>query len=119
MITRIKDGLRSVTRSQDGVVAIQMAVTLATLLGMAGLAANVGLVLDKQRQMEAAAEAAAFSAAWAQSTGHPANYQTEAEAVAGQNGFVNNVNNVTVTANNAPTTPRPSTAIRPTATTSR
>ncbi len=105
MIRRIAVRLQSLARSQDGTVAIQVAVTLATLLGMAGLATDVGLVLYRQRQMQAAADAAAYSGAMAAYSGHPANYLTEAEAVAGQNGFVNGVNTVTVSVNEAPKTP--------------
>jgi Flp pilus assembly protein TadG len=105
MIRWITDGLRSAIRSQDGVVAIQMAVSLAALLGMAGLATDVGLVVYKQRQMQAAADAAAFSGAMAAYSGHPQDFTAEAKAVAGQNGFVNATNGVTVTVNNAPTTP--------------
>ena len=96
--------VRSVTRSQDGTVAIHMALTLASLLGMAGLATDVGLVLYQQRQMQAAADAAAFSAALALSTGNPS-YETEAKAVAGQNGFVSGANGATVTVNNPPVSP--------------
>ena len=109
MIRRITDNFRSVIRTQDGVVAIHMAVTLAALLGMAGLATDVGLVFQLQRQMQAAADAAAFSAALAVSTGYPANYTTEAYAVAGQNGFVNGANNVTVTVYSPPKAPPAST----------
>ncbi len=96
--------VRSVTRSQDGTVAIHMALTLASLLGMAELATDVGLVLYQQRQMQAAADAAAFSAALALSTGNPS-YETEAKAVAGQNGFVSGANGATVTVNNPPVSP--------------
>ena len=81
-----------------------MALTLSALLGMAGLATDVGLVLYKQRQMQTAADAAAFSAAIALPTGLSA-ARAEAKAVAGEDGFVDGANGVTVTVNNPPASP--------------
>ena len=100
---------RRIARSRDGAVAVHVALTLSVLLGMAGLAIDVGFAFYKLRQMQAAADAAAFSAAIARSTGAPADFTTEAYAVAGQNGFVNGANGVTVAVNSPPTSP-PATA---------
>ena len=80
------------------------------MLGMAGLAIDIGFALYKQRQMQSAADAAAFSAAIAKSAGYPAAFSTEAYAVAGQVGFVNGSNLVTVTVNNPPVSPPASAA---------
>ena len=109
MIGWMMNGLRRAAGSQDGVVAIQMAVSLAALMGMAGLATDVGLVLYEQRQMQAAADSAAFSAALAKSTGYPTAFATEAYAVAGQDGFVNGANLVNVAVHSPPVSP-PATA---------
>ena len=105
MFTRITAATRDILQSEKGVVAIQMALVMTALLGMAGLAIDIGFALDKQRQMQSAADGAAFSAAIAKSTGHPAAFSTEAYAVAGQVGFVNGANGVTVTVNNPPVSP--------------
>ncbi len=110
MFTRITAATRDILQSEKGVVAIQMALVMTALLGMAGLAIDIGFALDKQRQMQSAADGAAFSAAIAKSTGHPAAFSTEAYAVAGQVGFVNGANGVTVTVNNPPVSPPASAA---------
>ena len=70
----------------------------------ARLATDVGYAYYMHRQMQSAADAAAFSAAIAKSSGSPA-ISTEAYAVAGQVGFVNGANGVTVTVNNPPVSP--------------
>ena len=104
MFTRFAALARNILQAQDGAVAIQMALTMTVLLGMAGLATDIGFALYKHRQMQSAADAAAFSAAIAKSTNYPT-ITTEANAVAAQVGFVNGVNGVTVTVNNPPVSP--------------
>ena len=108
MFIRFAALARNFLQAKDGAVAIQMALTMTVLLGMAGLATDIGFALYKHRQMQSAADAAAFSAAIAKSTNHPA-ITTEAYGVAAQVGFVNGANNVTVTVNNPPVSP-PATA---------
>ena len=89
--------------NEEGVVAIQMALSLTVLLGLCGLATDFGFAYCKQRQMQTAADAAAFSGAVAMKAGD--DYNTEATAVAGQNGFVNGANGVSVGAHNPPVSP--------------
>ena len=108
MFIRFAALARNFLQAKDGAVAIQMALTMTVLLGMAGLATDIGFALYKHRQMQSAADAAAFSAAIAKSTNHPA-ITTEAYGVAAQVGFVNGANGVTVTVNNPPVSP-PATA---------
>jgi Flp pilus assembly protein TadG len=102
MFEKLVEVAREIHRSEEGAVAIQMALMLTLMLGMAGLATDFGFVLYKQRQMQSAADAAAFSAAVASYKGYP-NYITEGSAVAGaysfssQPAFVNGQNLVTVT----------------------
>jgi Flp pilus assembly protein TadG len=105
MFTRIAARARRIYRSEEGVVAIQMALVMPLLIGMGALAIDIGFVLGKQRQMQSAADAAAYSAAIAKSSGHPTPISTEAYAVAGQVGFVTGSNGVTVTVNNPPVNP--------------
>lgn len=104
-LERLAERAHEFGRDRAGVVAIQMALTLTALLGMAGLATDVGLVYFKQRQMQTAADAAAFSGAVLVQANNCSNstYQTaaqnEALAVATQNGFTTSQSNgVTVTA---------------------
>jgi Flp pilus assembly protein TadG len=104
MFTRIAALARNIRESREGAVAIHMALIFIAMLGMVGLATDIGFVMYTHRQMQVAADAAAFSAAMAKSTGHPA-FATEANAVAGQDGFVTGTNGVTVTVNNPPVSP--------------
>ncbi len=105
MITRIAAQLRSIYRSKEGSVAIQIALLIPVLIGFGALATDIGFVYFKQRQMQSAADVAAFSAAKAQTAGYPAPFRAEAYAVAGSNGFVNGSNGVTVTVNNPAVSP--------------
>jgi Flp pilus assembly protein TadG len=109
MFARFATSARNFLHAEDGTVAIQLALTMVVLIGMGALAIDVGYALSKQRQMQSAADAAAFSAAVAKSTGHPAAPSTEALAVAGASGFVNGSNGVVVTFKSTPVNP-PATA---------
>ena len=100
---------RNILLAEDGAVAIQMALTMVVLIGMGALATDIGYALFVQRQLQSAADAAAFSAAIAKSTNHPT-ITTEAYAVAGKIGFVTGANGVTVTVNNPPVNPPASAA---------
>jgi len=90
-------------RSQRGSVAIQLAITATVLLGVVALGTEVGFLLFKHRQMQAAADSAAFGGATALVRGYPADYTVEARAVAASAGFVHGVNSVTVAVNRPPT----------------
>ena len=109
MFIRFTVFARNVLQAKEGAVAIQMALTMVVLIGMGALTIDVGYALYVQRHMQAAADASAFSAAIAKSTGHPATLSTEALAVAGASGFVNGSNGVVVTFNPQPVSP-PATA---------
>jgi len=74
MFTRFAASARNFLHAEDGAVAIQLALSMVVLIGMGALAIDVGYALSKQRQMQSAADAAAFSAAVAKSTGHPAEH---------------------------------------------
>jgi hypothetical protein len=93
---------RNIRQSREGAVAIQMALIFTALIGMGALASEIGFALYKHRQMQSAADAAAYGAAIAKSTGYPATLASEAYADAAAVGFVNGVNGVTITVNNPP-----------------
>jgi Flp pilus assembly protein TadG len=108
MFTRIAALARKIRESREGAVAIHMALIFIAMLGMVGLATDIGFVMYKHRQMQVAADAAAYSAAIAISTNistnNPTNITTQANGVAGWAGFVNGANSVTITVNNPPAT---------------
>lgn len=90
-------------RGRRGSVAIQLALTMSALLGVVSLGTEVGFLLYKHRQMQSAADAAAFGGAVAVSKGYPTDYAVEARAIAASAGFVNGSDSVTVTVNRPPT----------------
>lgn len=83
-------------------MAIQLALSLVVILGMVALAVEITFLVYKHRQMQAAADAAAFGAAIAKKTGYPSSFALEARAAAAAVGYVNGVDGVTVTVNNPP-----------------
>ena len=87
--------------SRRGSVAIQMAIMMTVLIGMAGLGTEVPYMMYKHRQMQTAADSGALGAAVALSQGYPA-IATEADGIAAALGFTNGSSNVTVTVNNPP-----------------
>ena len=88
--------------ARRGSVAIQIGLLLTVLCGMAALGTEMGLLLWKQRQMQAAADAAAMAATTAFAAGYPADFQVEARAVAGTMGFVHGTDGTNVTAYHPP-----------------
>lgn len=89
-------------RDARGQVAITVALTLTALIGFAALGTEIVFVLLKHREMQSVADASALAGAVAMGAGNPANYQTEAYAVAAAGNFQNGVNGTTVTINNPP-----------------
>ena len=104
MLPTVAALLRNLARARRGSVAIQVALMLTVLLGVIALGTEIGFLLYKHRQMQAAADGAAFGAAVAVSKGYPTDYTLEARAIAGSAGFVSGVDSVVVTINRPPTT---------------
>ena len=94
---------RRTLRSKRGSVAIQIGLMMIIILGMVGLGVEITFVLYKQRQMQSAADSAAFGGATALMRGYPADFRIESRAVAAAVGFVNGVDGVAVTVNRPPT----------------
>ena len=88
--------------SRSGSVAVQIALMLTVLIGFAALGAEVTYFYYKQRQMQAASDAAAFGGAVALMSHHPADFTAEVRAIAANAGFTNGVDGVTLTVNNPP-----------------
>lgn len=93
--------LRLLWQDQSGVVAVVMALALTAVVGMAGLAIDIAMWYRNDRAMQNAADSAVIAAALNGTN----SYQDEAKAVAGQYGFVDGVNGVTITALNNQTCP--------------
>lgn len=78
------------------------ALLLPVLAGFTAFGTEVGLWFYSHQTMQAAADAAAFSAGTAYTTGNTTGYTTEAKAVAASYGFVDATNGTTVTVNKPP-----------------
>jgi Flp pilus assembly protein TadG len=90
-------------RDRRGGVAVMTAVVLTGLLGAAGLGTEATLWYVAKRDMQSAADAAAFSAATAEGAGlNSTQWDEAADAVAKQYGYTNGSGGVTVTVNNPP-----------------
>lgn len=94
---------RRFVRDRKGGVAVLTAVTLTTLMGFAGLGTEATLWYVAKRNMQGATDAAAYSAAIAESAGQASGaFTAAADAVAKQYGFTNGTGGVVVTVNNPP-----------------
>jgi hypothetical protein len=91
-------------RGARGSIAIEIAIVLAALLGFASLGTEVGVLLWISRQMQSAADSAAYGAAIARMRRYPADFGAEATTLAAAAGFVNGANGVAVTVNDPPRT---------------
>jgi Flp pilus assembly protein TadG len=90
----------SLLHDRRGATAVMLAVSMTGMLGFAGLATEVGNWYKTRRALQAAADAAAFSAVVGQHFG--GSITTEARAVAAKYHFLNGTNGVTVTVNQPP-----------------
>lgn len=76
---------------------------MIVILGMVALGVEITLVLYKHRAMQSAADSAAMGGATALMRGYPADFTVESRAITAAAGFVNGVEDVTVTVNRPPT----------------
>lgn len=101
MIHSVRKHVRRFRRDERGAVAIIMGLLLVPLVGAIGIGIEVSNWYLTTRAMQNAADTAVIAAA---TNGGPT-YGTEAAAVAAQYGFVNGVNNVTITSSNSAACP--------------
>ncbi len=93
----------SLWRDRKGSVAVLTAVALTGLLGAAGLGTEATLWYVAKRDMQAAADAAAFSAATSEGAGQNSTaFDHAGNAVTSKYGFANGSNGVVVAINNPP-----------------
>jgi Flp pilus assembly protein TadG len=83
-------------QDESGAIAILTGLALTLLVGLVGLALDVGMWYRTNRALQNAADAAVIAAA----TNGSATYDSEAKAVAAQYGFVDGAGGITVTAVN-------------------
>jgi len=106
LISRLRSCFRSaIWTDSSGAIAVLTALGLTVLVGVIGLAIDVGAWYRTSRALQNAADAAVIAAA-IDGTG---TYQSTAKAVTAQYGFVDGSNGVTVTALNNQTCPDGST----------
>ena len=89
--------LKTFARADSGAINIMFALALPLLIGVAGLAFDVGIWLTKQNLMQGAADSSALSSAVAGGN------SVEAQAVASTYGFVNGTLSTIVEAAHPPT----------------
>jgi hypothetical protein len=95
--------INRMARDRKGAIAVMTALTVTSLLGFAGLGTDATLWFVAKRNLQGAADAAAFSASTALAAGaNSTAFGNAAKAVAAQYGFTNGVNGVSVTVNNPP-----------------
>jgi Flp pilus assembly protein TadG len=91
--------LTRLLRDEAGTYLVLVALMTPVLIGAAALGTEAGLWLYTQQSLQAAADSAAISAAWAYQGGNTASAEllTQAEAITASYGYVNGTNGVTVT----------------------
>jgi Flp pilus assembly protein TadG len=89
---------------RSGSIVPMVAIMLTVLLGLAALGTEVGTWYGTKRNMQGAADSAAYSAAIAKNVppGTSAIFTAQAKSIAGNYGYVDASNNVTVSVNNPP-----------------
>lgn len=100
------------TRQRPGNVVVMVAVSLVTLLGMISLSLDAGMLLDRRRDLQSAADASAMAGAgilfsqWASNAGVDSNGDAAAATsnASRANGYVDGENGCTLTINIPPTT---------------
>jgi hypothetical protein len=100
-ISSVFSFIRAFQRDERGTVAILMGFLMIPLVGAIGIGFEVSNWYLRTRAMQNAADAAVIAAA----TNGGATYAAEANAVAASYGFVNGVNNVTITSSNSAACP--------------
>lgn len=86
-------------RSERSSVAIRLGLMIIVVRGMVPLGVEITFVPYKHRQMQSAADSATLDGTVAPMRGYPADLRAKARAIAAGTGFVNGLDNVTVTVN--------------------
>lgn len=90
-------------RDERGVSAIIFAMILPLLIGMVGIAIEIGLWFEQKRDMQSAADAAAIAGAFEISEGNSdATMETSGKSSSALNGYTHGIDGVTVVINRPP-----------------
>jgi hypothetical protein len=89
-------------RDESGNYLVISAIIMPMLAGLVGFGTDYGLWVTRQQQMQAAADAAAFSAATLLTNAPGGDATTQAQAIAASFGFINGTNGVSVSLNQPP-----------------
>lgn len=90
-------------RDRSGTVTVTVALGLSVLVGFAALGTEAASWYVTKRNMQGAADSAAYSAAMAKAAGAAtADYVSEAKSVAGEYSYLDGTNQVTVAVNSPP-----------------
>jgi Putative Flp pilus-assembly TadE/G-like len=89
-------------RDESGGYLVVSALLMPVLIGLVGLGTDYGVWLNASQRMQAAADAAAFSAATLLTSGNGGDVTTEAHAIASTFGFTDGANGASVTVNHPP-----------------
>src|SRR4030081_604950 len=92
------------TKPASGQMLVLATIILTVMIGISGLAVDMGFLYSTRRRMQTAADAAAVAGATALRDGQ--DYTKAADDVTSFNGFTNTKNNVAVTVSQ-PTLPPP------------
>jgi Flp pilus assembly protein TadG len=87
---------QTLCQDEGGIIAILTALALTGIIGIVGLAVDVGMWYRTDRALQNAADAGVIAAALNGTN----SYASEAKAVAAQYGFVDGVNGISITALN-------------------
>jgi Flp pilus assembly protein TadG len=105
LICRAASRCRGLGADCTGTAAVMLALSLASILGLAGLGTEVASWYMTTQTMQAAADAAAYTAVIAKSKGASlAQLTSEAQSIASGYKFVDGSAGVSVTVNNPPAT---------------
>lgn len=100
MLKCIGASVRRLFSSQRGGISVHIGLGIMALAGMSGLGAETTFLYYKQRQMQAATDAASLSGVVALM--HGGNASNEVAAIAGRMGFTTGMDGVTVTVHSPP-----------------
>lgn len=97
-MSKLASFMRQWRKDERGASAVVFALTLPVMIGFIGLGVEVGLWFKDQRELQTAADVAAYTGALELRAGNSQSYvEAEAKAEAGRNGFDSSKGTITIT----------------------
>src|SRR5438067_12217271 len=104
---RVCSFVRALGTDRGGATAVLLALSLSSVIGIAGLGTEAANWYMSKRTMQGAADAAAYTAATAKASGEAiTDIRNAANSVAASYGLVNGTGGVTITINSPPASGR-------------